>query len=149
MEITREQLVERFRTLSDDEVVRRAQSGSLTELAKEVAADELSSRGIRLAEPEPPQNQDDSTQDEDESSTVDLVTVAQFTSPIKANVLRGCLESHGIFAHVWGEHLGVAHVFLSIASGGVRVQVRADQEAEAREIMAAVERGEFNLQDSE
>lgn len=76
---------------------------------------------------------------------IDLVTVAQFSDPLKANVLRACLDSHGIFAYVWGEHLGVAHIFLSIAGGGVRVQVRSDQVEQAREVIAAFERGDFAI----
>jgi hypothetical protein len=46
---------------------------------------------------------------------------------------------------VWGEHLGIAHIFLSIASGGMRVQVRSDQVEEARKVIAAFERGDFAL----
>jgi hypothetical protein len=76
---------------------------------------------------------------------IDLVPVAYFTDPLQANVLRACLESHGIFAYVWGEHLGIAHIFLSIASGGMRVQVRSDQVEEARKVIAAFERGDFAL----
>jgi len=62
-------------------------------------------------------------------------------------LLRACLESHGIFAYVWGEHLGVAHIFMSIAGGGVRVQVRSDQVDQAREVIAAFERGDFAIED--
>jgi len=64
-------------------------------------------------------------------------------------VLRACLESHGIFAYVWGEHLGVANIFMSIAGGGVRVQVRSDQVDQAREVITAFERGDFALEDEE
>jgi putative signal transducing protein len=80
---------------------------------------------------------------------IDLVTVAQFSDPLKANVLRACLESHGIFAYVWGEHLGIANIFLSTASGGMRVQVRSDQLDQAREVIAAFERGDFALDEDE
>jgi hypothetical protein len=41
---------------------------------------------------------DDSDAPDDD---IDLVTVAQFSDPLKANVLRACLESNGIFAYVW------------------------------------------------
>jgi hypothetical protein len=64
-------------------------------------------------------------------------------------VLRACLESHGIFAYVWGEHLGIANIFLSSASGGMRVQVRSDQLDQAREVIAAFERGDFALDEDE
>lgn len=89
---------------------------------------------------------DDSDAPDDD---IDLVTVAQFSNPLKASVLRACLESHGVFAYVWGEHLGVANIFLSIAGGGVRVQVRSDQVDQAREVIAAFERGDFALDEDE
>jgi len=89
---------------------------------------------------------DDSDAPDDD---IDLVTVAQFSNPLKANVLRACLESHGIFAYVWGEHLGVTHIFMSIAGGGVRVQVRSDQVDQACEVIAALERGDFALDEDE
>jgi hypothetical protein len=89
---------------------------------------------------------DDSDAPDDD---IDLVTVAQFSDPLKANVLRACLESNGIFAYVWGEHLGVANIFLSIAGGGMRVQVRSDQVDQAREVIAAFERGDFALDEDE
>lgn len=80
---------------------------------------------------------------------LDLVTVAHFTDPLQANVLRACLESHGIFAFLWGEHLGVAHLFLSAATGGMRVQVRSNQVAQAKAVIAAFERGDFALDEDE
>ncbi|WP_313913699.1 hypothetical protein [Tahibacter sp.] len=46
MEITRESLQQRYSDLADAELLRRARSGALTELAHEVALDELAQRGI-------------------------------------------------------------------------------------------------------
>ena len=91
----------------------------------------------------------DLTTDDDPSpdSGMPLVTVAEFFNPVFANTLRARLEAEGVFAYVWGEHLGTVHGFLSAAGGGVRVQVRADQAAEARQILAAIERGEYSLDD--
>lgn len=83
-----------------------------------------------------------------EERQTDLVTVAEFWDPLQANLLRACLEAHGIFAYVWGEHLGTGYAFLSVAGGGSRVQVRSDQVAEARELMRAIERGELAIPDS-
>jgi hypothetical protein len=85
----------------------------------------------------------------DAPDDIDLVTVAILENPINANVLRACLESHGIFACIWGEHLGIANIFLSTASGGIRVQVRSDQVEEARAVIAAFERGDFALEEDE
>jgi len=44
-----------------------------------------------------------------------------------------------------GEHLGTAHLFLSVASGSMRLQVRRDQVEQARAVIAAFERGDFAL----
>jgi len=55
----------------------------------------------------------------------ELVTVARFSNRLKANVLRACLESHGLDVLLWGEHLGTVHVIWSVAGGGMRIQGRA------------------------
>lgn len=47
-----------------------------------------------------------------------------------------------------GEHLGTAYNWLSVASGGVRVQVRQDQVAQAKEIIAAFERGDLAIDEN-
>ena len=142
VEISREQLAERFRALSDEELLSRLDR-ELTPLALEVATAELQSRGIeippKIATPEERGDADDAEDD----APVKLVTVAEFWNPIEASLARACLESCGIRAFVWGEHLGVAHTFLSVASGGMRVQVRSDQAAAAKEVLAAVKRGEL------
>jgi hypothetical protein len=149
MKISKEDLAERFRTLADEVLLDRVRVGTLTPLALEVALEELRSRGIEDVavppESEQSEEQPEESADPDPGSDVDLVTIARFSNPLEANVLRNCLESHGIFAFVWGEHLGTAHLFLSVASGGMRVQVRADQVEQAKEVIAALERGEFSI----
>lgn len=143
MEISRQDLAERFQALSDDVLLDRVHAGTLTPLALEVALDELRSRGIQvIADSDQIEERDESA---DPDQDVDLVTVARFSNPLEANVLRACLESHGIFAFVWGEHLGTAHIFLSVASGGTRVQVRSDQVDHAKEVIAAFERGDLAI----
>jgi hypothetical protein len=146
MEVTKEDLAERFSALSDDALLERVRAGTLTPLALAVALDELRSRGIDVTTVSDSQEQEyEYEASEDFIPDVDLVTVARFSNPMEANVLRACLESHGIFVFVWGEHLGVAHAFLSVASGGMRVQVRLDQVEQAKEVIAAVERGDFKI----
>jgi hypothetical protein len=75
------------------------------------------------------------------------VTVAEFWNPIEASLLRTLLQSERIFVHMWGEHLGVAHTFLSVASGGIKVQVPRNQAAQARELIGAFRRGELALEE--
>jgi Putative prokaryotic signal transducing protein len=147
MDVSEADLTEHFRALSDEALLERLRAGTLTALALEVAEREARSRRLEMptAEPEADAAAEAGESDGPGDDDIDLITVAQFGNPLKANVLRACLESHGIFAYVWGEHLGVAHIFMSIAGGGVRVQVRSDQVAEAREVIAAFERGDFAI----
>ena len=143
MEVSREELAKSFRELSDGELLARVQAGTLTDLAADVAANELRARGLELPKTQPTEESVGAGELDEE--TVDLVTVARFSNPLKANVLRACLEAHGIFAFVWGEHLGTTHVLYSIAGGGVRVQIPESQLAQAKEVMAAWERGELEV----
>jgi hypothetical protein len=153
MEVSRQDLAERFQTLPDDVLMKRVHAGTLTPLALEVALDELRSRGVEvtpgtaaLAASET----GDLTPEEraelpDSNPDADLVTIARYSNPLEANVLRSCLESQGVFAFLWGEHLGTANVFLSVISGGIRLQVRRDQVEKAKEVIAAFERGDFAI----
>lgn len=77
----------------------------------------------------------------------DLITVARFTAPSDAFVLRARLESEGIFAFIADQHLLTANWFY--ATGGVRVQVYPIDLASAREVIAAVERGDYALDDED
>ena len=147
MEVTREDLTQGFESLSDEELLQRLRSGTLTPLATEVAGDMLRSRGVG---PLSFRGAADSTVesvvglDGEES---DLVTVSVEWDPLKASLLRALLESHGIFAYLWGEHLATANLFLSNAGGGSRLQVRSDQVSQARELISAFERGELEAPD--
>jgi len=147
MDVSREELKERFREFSDEELLRHFQSGTLTPLAADVAAEALQLRGMEVPRAETSDTAAIPTE-EPENLDVDLDTIAEFWNPLQANLLRACLESHGIFAYVWGEHLGTANILLSVSGGGLRVQVRSDQVAQAKEIIAAFERGEFEVRDS-
>ncbi len=144
MEVSREELTQHFESLSDQELSQHLQSGTLTPLAVEVAGDILRSRGV---DPGSFPATTDSTVDATGEQDLDLVTVSVQWDPLKANLLRALLESHGIFAHVWGEHLATANIFLSNAGGGSRVQVRSDQASQARELIGAFERGELQSPD--
>ena len=152
MDVSEADLTKHFRELSDAALLEQLRAGTLTPFALEIAEREARSRQLEVPAAEPADTDaaaDDSHDSDGPDEDIDLVTVAQFANPLKANVLRACLESHGIFAYCWGEHLGVANIFMSIAGGGVRVQVRSDQVDQAREVIAAFERGDFALDDEE
>jgi len=153
MQVSREELVESFGQLSDEELLERVRAGTLTELAREVAANELRLRGL-----EPPAGPSDvahhETFGEPEASAeawsgmpgdgdLELVTLRHLTNPLTANVLRTYLQSHGVYVHLWGEHLGTVNIVWSVAAGGMRIQVPRSQVAQAQELIAAWERGEL------
>jgi hypothetical protein len=144
VEVSREELAQHFESLSEEELSQHLRSGTLTALAVEVAGDILRLRGV---DPETFPDTADSAVDAIDEQDLDLVTVSVQWNPLKANVLRALLESHGIFAYVWGEHLATAHILLSNAGGGSRVQVRSDQVSQARELIGAFERGELQSPD--
>ena len=147
MEVSREGLTQRFELLSDEDLLASLRSATLTPLATEVAGNILSSRGV---DPVSFPGTADSTVEsavEIDSDESDLVTVSVQWDAMKANLLRALLESHGIFVHMWGEHLATTHVFLSNAGGGTRLQVPSGQVSQANELITAFERGELESRD--
>jgi hypothetical protein len=146
MEVSRDDLERRFREMSDEEIRLRLRSGDLTPLAVEAATSTLNSRGLALPALRGPGDAstypDDGSADED----IDLVTVTEAKSAVDANIIRGFLESRGIFASVWHEHTPtVPWAFLPGTLP--RVQVRSDQVTQARELLAAMKRGDLELTD--
>ena len=63
-----------------------------------------------------------------------LVTVGRFLDPVQAQMAKGMLESAGIECFLQGEH---ANHMVPLAFR-VRLQVLAEEEAEARELLDAV-----------
>lgn len=150
MEISKEDLEERFQALADHVLLARLQAGTMTPLATEVAIAELRSRGIdpSVKNSDAADEPDEFVEDEEPAEfgpEADLIGVARFTNVLDANVLRACLESHGIFAFVLGEHVATAHIIHSMATGGVIVQVRRDRFEQAKEVIRAFERGDFAI----
>ena len=66
-----------------------------------------------------------------------LVTLVSFTTPLEAAMARSRLEGEGIRAFLNNEHLIAADVFLTNATGGVKVKVAASDLALAKEILEA------------
>ena len=76
-----------------------------------------------------------------------LVHVYTVSGPLQGKMIRAFLESKGITVMVSEESAGVA-IGLEIGIlGEARVYVPESQVAEAREILAAMERGEYILPD--
>lgn len=144
MKVTREDLQATYRDLIDEELVRLLQSGTLTDLAVEVAEGELRERGITPPVPETVVEEDPV----DEVPDV-LVTVARFSKPMDAHILRMRLEADGIPAVIADEHMVRVNWFLSNALGGVRVQVPSRRLQETHEVMAALRAGRLRAEDEE
>jgi hypothetical protein len=142
VEVSRQELTKRFRTFTDEELLRHLQSGNLTPLATEVATAEIRSRGL---EPQFAGGQaTEEGSDAPRGAHADLVTVSEAWDPLQANVLRGRLESEGISAYVWSEPVGTPD-----ASGGrARVQVERQHLEQAKSVISAIERGDLEVPDS-
>lgn len=145
MNINREDLKTRFRTLADEVLLQRYLSGGLTELALDVAREELCERGIELPMLANEDPVDDQRVFSESSGT--LVYVANHLTWIEAQLLCSFLDSEGIPATLADAHMSTTNQFLSIAGGGVRVLVHENNLTKASEIVAAFKRGEYQLDD--
>jgi hypothetical protein len=142
MIIDRLELAKHFHDLSDEELLHRCGDGSLTEEAQSIADAELASRNLKLPAPV-------ITRDESFPYEGDFETVAQYFSPTDAYVVAGCLEAAGIPTVVADTNLVQVHSLLAIAVGGARIRVPAARIVEARNVIAALYRGDFALADDD
>jgi hypothetical protein len=149
MTITRESLSEQFQRLRDEELLGLFQSGDLIDLAKEVAAEELRRRGVEVAKPATEANtaSEDALSSEDNapSGGGDLVLIARFFTPVEAHMLQSRLEAEGVPAVVADAQIVGVNPLLTMAVGGVRVLVSESDFERAREIVSAIERGDYRL----
>jgi hypothetical protein len=136
------ELAKHFHDITDEELLHRCSSVSLTETAQSIAYAELASRGLNLPNTV-------AAQDESVPYEGDFETVAQLLNPIDAHVIAGCLEAAGIPTVVADTNLVQVNSLLAIAVGGVRIRVPAARTAEAREVIAAFHRGDFALSDDD
>jgi hypothetical protein len=137
-------LAEQFSELESEELVRRLQSGQLTDTAGAIARAELDRRGMHV----PPAAEGDAEEEMLESGG-DMVTLDTFDKPTEAHILVARLQAEGIHAIVADANLGQAQPFLRFAAGGVRVLVAATQLSRARSLMDAIRNGELAIGDGE
>ena len=64
----------------------------------------------------------------------ELVTFAMYNDPVKANIVKGVLESNGVVAGVMGDSFANA-VMQGFSQGAIRVMVFRKDLQKAREIM--------------
>lgn len=77
----------------------------------------------------------------------DFVVIERVPSPHEAHIIRNCLESAGIAAHVADANTVQANWLWTVALGGVRVLVRASAAAQAREVISQYRSGALSLGD--
>lgn len=79
-----------------------------------------------------------------------LITVATFSQPTEAHILKGRLEAEGIPCFLGDEHIIAAQPLYSVAVGGVKLQVTEGDEEEARVMIARIQAGmsEYILDDN-
>lgn len=76
----------------------------------------------------------------------EFAVVARCFTPTEAHLLKGALVAGGVRAEVADDNLVQANSWLATAVGGVRVLVPVSQLDDAREIIASLEKGEFQLE---
>ncbi|WP_128003552.1 hypothetical protein [Piscinibacter defluvii] len=130
-----------FSQLADEELSARIASGGLTEEANGLAAAELRSRGLPVPETTP------ELVIANDEYLGDMIFLERSLDPTEAHLLCSCLRSAGIHATAGDTNIVQAHSLLAIAVGGAGVRVPSTQLLEAREIVAAFRRGEFELGD--
>lgn len=77
----------------------------------------------------------------------DLFVVAKCMVPTDAYLLQGCLVAGGVPAVVADANHAQADLLIAPALGGVRILAPASFLAQAAQILAAYERGDYQLDD--
>ncbi|MFP3813666.1 putative signal transducing protein, partial [Bacillus sp. SIMBA_005] len=65
--------------------------------------------------------------------------------PIEAQIAAGLLQAEGIGVHLGDQNMALANWEWRLAIGGVKLHVRDDQAAHAREVIRRLDAGEFSL----
>jgi hypothetical protein len=125
----RQRLAETYAGMSDAELQNLARRPELlTDVAWQVLDDELDRRDLELLEEETPENRD-------ELELRELVTIRQFRDLPEALLAKGSLESSGIECFLADENLVRLDWFISNFIGGIKLNVRAADVENARQIL--------------
>ncbi|MGY1530649.1 putative signal transducing protein [Luteimonas sp. A649] len=76
-----------------------------------------------------------------------FTTVAAYTDPIEAQLAAGLLQAEGIPARLDDTGTAIANWEWRLAIGGMRLRVPDAQAVHARRVLAALEAGEYALDD--
>ena len=125
-----------FKNLCDEELLSRCGSGCLTEEAQAIALKEARLRGLNPIEAQP-------AIEEREPYFGDLVIIVRNLTSTEAHLYKTLLEAAGIPTEAGDTNFSRAYVSLYSAS----LKVPGTLVAEAKEILAALKRGDFALDD--
>jgi hypothetical protein len=151
MEVNREALAQRFAQLDDEVLRQRLASGDMTPLAMEVAAEELRRRGLIAVDRRNTTGRNVSAEPAvtNAERLGDVVCLTRIRDLMEAQVLCARLEAEGIPAVAGDAELIRANSFLTQALGGIRVMVHEANLARARDVWAALQRGDYALDQNE
>jgi len=125
----RRRLADNYAGMTDGELQRLVRhAASLTELAWDALEDEMDRRHLECVDdsaPEPRQ----------EMEVRELITIRQFRDLPEALLAKGSLESAGIECFLADENLVRLDWFISNFIGGIKLNVRAADEANARKLL--------------
>jgi hypothetical protein len=125
-------LAANYAGMTDGELQKLAQNAaSLTDLAWDALEDELERRHLELLDDEP----DSANTDRQRMEVCELVTVRKFRDLPEALLARGSLESAGIECFLADENLVRLDWFISNFIGGIKLNVRPADEANARKLL--------------
>ncbi|MES2130201.1 MAG: DUF2007 domain-containing protein [Pseudomonadota bacterium] len=79
----------------------------------------------------------------------DLLEVARYFVPTEAHIVQGCLAASGVPAVVADANLVQTNSLWTAALGGVRILVPESFLAQAQAIIAAFERGDYQLNEND
>ena len=125
----RRRLADNYAGMTDGELQKLAQSSeSLTELAWDALEDEMDHRHLELAD-------DPAQEPRQQMERRELVTIQQFRDLPEALLAKGSLESAGIECFLADDNLVRLDWFISNFIGGIKLNVRAADAANARQIL--------------
>ncbi|MGA7926299.1 MAG: DUF2007 domain-containing protein [Candidatus Sulfotelmatobacter sp.] len=130
----RRRLADNYASMTDGELQRLARSAeSLTELAWDALEDEMDRRHLEF--PDDEGSDDAGTEPRQEMEVRELVTIRQFRDLPEALLAKGSLESAGIECFLADDNLVRLDWFISNFIGGIKLNVRAADAANAQKLL--------------
>ncbi|MFN0110089.1 MAG: putative signal transducing protein [Blastocatellia bacterium] len=127
------ELQKRMSELNDETLLKivEVDDANYRQDALDCAKQELASRGIAFSEPV-----EEEPEEKPNDFHPELVTIATYTIPYKAQLAKGLLEANDIPAFAADEHLSSINWLYVNAIGGIRLQVTEDNAEQAKALLA-------------